>query len=1094
MIRGVKYRRIAGWCAFIMACQLFVVPAFAQREAWNWHFGWHRALSFNRDSVWSVPDSVYNWWEGGGAYSDYDGRLVLFSDGLSVFDKTQKRAPYPDMRSFYSATQSGLIIRRPGSLNRFYILNNQDTSVRPPIPDYFLTLWANKVRVDPLNRSVTFEVKDSLLARNTTEKVCAIHHANGRDIWVIQHTMKRDTLRARLLTESGFDYGSTATSRAGPVWDKDGYGMARWGAMKVSSTGRFIFAANNSMPSALYSFDRSTGQVKYQLSLPKPDTTGLMVMYGCEFSLDERYLYVSFHREYDWEGWSSIRQYDLSEPDSVKIVNTCVILDSLYVKYNKDNPRVSSFTSLQMAPNGRIYVEVVNDSMFIGEIQAPNNKGLDCRYRRIDLGLYNRGGMNFPSFVSTAFNPRSFDSEGYCHGNTTRFRASEMRRNDSVRWCFDDTLSHDRNLASGDTTNHVFTAPGDYWVRAELFFEGRIDTVTQLIRIYPPPRIVMPSRLAVCPGVKSYIRPQVVGGRPGFHYYWSPKSPVDRIDDAVDTVLVTSPAQYTLTVYDDNDCFDQQSIWVVPDTASFTLTSHTRDICLGDSTTPDLQLADTLHPPTFQWSPSDGVSDVTSAFPALAPLQTTRYAITATDSVGCVTTDTILVRVHAPAVLSMPDTVHTCAGGAAHIDAIASGAEIASMQWSPTAGLSSSDTLSVTAQPDSTTTYSLIVRTIQGCISSAQITVHVRPEPRAAITGPDTVCANGSVIWASAYLYDRYEWRGSNGTILGTDPSLSLQQPDTVTLQVWDGFGCTREIRRVLTRVPSPPVPVITRTIDTLHAGVYDNYQWYRDGVPIVGATSAYVFLDSTGVYGVRVGNRYGCTAMSDTMYCTARPVIALSMMLPDLSAAPGERVDIPITVTSTDPSIKSLGRNVVARMRLDRSILAPIGVTPSGVFQGEDRVIDIDVEASDHVSPLAVTHFIAMLGPKVETPLRIDSVWSDDAILRAQLIPGRFTLRTCQEGGTRLFDADGAFTLKQNQPNPFNAETEIEYTVLERAPAELAVMDALGRRVTTLASGMVEPGAYRVRFDASALPSGVYTCVLHAGVLVKTIRMVVVK
>jgi hypothetical protein len=74
--------------------------------------------------------------------------------------------------------------------------------------------------------------------------------------------------------------------------------------------------------------------------------------------------------------------------------------------------------------------------------------------------------------------------------------------------------------------------------------------------------------------------------------------------------------------------------------------------------------------------------------------------------------------------------------------------------------------------------------------------------------------------------------------------------------------------------------------------------------------------------------------------------------------------------------------------------------------------------------------------------------------------------------------------TLNQNYPNPFNAGTVIAYKVqgLGARMVRLAVYDLLGREVKVLVNGLVEPGDYEARFDASALASGVYLCQLKVG------------
>jgi len=55
-------------------------------------------------------------------------------------------------------------------------------------------------------------------------------------------------------------------------------------------------------------------------------------------------------------------------------------------------------------------------------------------------------------------------------------------------------------------------------------------------------------------------------------------------------------------------------------------------------------------------------------------------------------------------------------------------------------------------------------------------------------------------------------------------------------------------------------------------------------------------------------------------------------------------------------------------------------------------------------------------------------------------------------------------------------------------------VYDILGKEITTLVNQLQQPGVYRVRFDASTLPSGTYYCTLMAGLLTETKQMQLIK
>lgn len=66
-------------------------------------------------------------------------------------------------------------------------------------------------------------------------------------------------------------------------------------------------------------------------------------------------------------------------------------------------------------------------------------------------------------------------------------------------------------------------------------------------------------------------------------------------------------------------------------------------------------------------------------------------------------------------------------------------------------------------------------------------------------------------------------------------------------------------------------------------------------------------------------------------------------------------------------------------------------------------------------------------------------------------------------------------FSLSQNYPNPFNPTTSIEFGIVKNGFVNLTVFDALGREVETLVNQQLQPGFYRVGWDAVSYPSGIY-------------------
>jgi hypothetical protein len=84
--------------------------------------------------------------------------------------------------------------------------------------------------------------------------------------------------------------------------------------------------------------------------------------------------------------------------------------------------------------------------------------------------------------------------------------------------------------------------------------------------------------------------------------------------------------------------------------------------------------------------------------------------------------------------------------------------------------------------------------------------------------------------------------------------------------------------------------------------------------------------------------------------------------------------------------------------------------------------------------------------------------------------------------------------TLFQNYPNPFNPVTSIKYNIPQNSFVKLLVYDLLGKEIETLVNENKTAGSYRIDWNASNYPSGVYLCRIQAGDYVKNIKMILIK
>jgi hypothetical protein len=76
---------------------------------------------------------------------------------------------------------------------------------------------------------------------------------------------------------------------------------------------------------------------------------------------------------------------------------------------------------------------------------------------------------------------------------------------------------------------------------------------------------------------------------------------------------------------------------------------------------------------------------------------------------------------------------------------------------------------------------------------------------------------------------------------------------------------------------------------------------------------------------------------------------------------------------------------------------------------------------------------------------------------------------------GFKQLETPNKYLLEQNFPNPFNASTQIKYTISEKSKVLLNVYDILGRKVKTIVDAIQERGTYSINVDLPGIASGVY-------------------
>jgi len=85
-------------------------------------------------------------------------------------------------------------------------------------------------------------------------------------------------------------------------------------------------------------------------------------------------------------------------------------------------------------------------------------------------------------------------------------------------------------------------------------------------------------------------------------------------------------------------------------------------------------------------------------------------------------------------------------------------------------------------------------------------------------------------------------------------------------------------------------------------------------------------------------------------------------------------------------------------------------------------------------------------------------------------------------------------FKLHQNYPNPFNPTTTISFDLPEAANVKLVIYNIMGQQVAELKNENMQPGFYKMNFNASHLASGVYIYRIQANNFAAIKKMTILK
>jgi len=458
---------------------------WTEKQAYSWYFGDHAGLSFNTAPPSGITDSAIaagvenpdspnpgTIIEGSGSISDAEGNVVMYTNGQTVWNADNMIMENGEgLFGHPSSVQNGLIVPAPGNPGLYYIFTLHHT----------LGFCYSKVDMTLDGGLGAVTEKNIQLAANAEERISAVYHADGENIWVVTNGFNDNEIRSYLVSGDGVSETPVITNMGVIVeWS--------WiGAMKFSPDGSKIAVVRGPWMMIytveVFNFDNTSGTVTGLVAtLGSSEFPGdVEGPIGVEFSPDSRFVYVSSY------GLGTLYQFDTMAGSEDDIRDSGILIGQI-------SP-TSNYT-MQLGPDGKIYLAhgvtttlnpYVGSQSTLNVIHFPNNEGLASGFEAYSVDLLNgRNDFSTPVFIQSYFASGILYEGGECPGEDLSFSTLRIAGIEDIVWDFGDPSSGSANTSAAMEPVHIFANPGTYTVTATITSNGAQQTTTTQVHIVVP--------------------------------------------------------------------------------------------------------------------------------------------------------------------------------------------------------------------------------------------------------------------------------------------------------------------------------------------------------------------------------------------------------------------------------------------------------------------------------------------------------------------------------------------------------------------------------------------------------------------------------
>ncbi|HTA81858.1 MAG TPA: gliding motility-associated C-terminal domain-containing protein, partial [Bacteroidia bacterium] len=445
------------------------------------------------------------------------------------------------------------------------------------------------------------------------------------------------------------------------------------------------------------------------------------------------------------------------------------------------------------------------------------------------------------------------------------------------------------------TGSHVIASPGTTQTYTVTGYNGSLcsDTASIVVLVYPHSTVtISPVSPNICSGDSVTLN-----ASGATNYSWSPGSGLSCILCSNPNASPSSTITYTVTGKGTGGCASKDSVVLaVTPTPTLLITPSKPAICKGISVPLVVSGAS-----SYTWSPPGGLSCTSCDSTTANPGSTSIYTVTGTSS-GCSSKDSVTVTIDIPVVTPSASSPTICSGSSSVLSATGA----TNYTWSPPGGLSCTSCDSTTANPGSSTTYTLIGIDTAGCSDTTSIILTVTPTPTISVSATASSICQGNKTQLIASGASNYMWSPPGGLSCTSCDSTTANPGSTTTFTVvgTNGSSCKDTTTFVLTVNPTPTVTISAAGGDTICQGQSTiltangsatNYIWSNGSV----TSTINVSPTTPTTYTVYASNG----TCSDSAITTVNVYPKFNIVMPQDSICAGAQAIVSVNASGGKPS-----------------------------------------------------------------------------------------------------------------------------------------------------------------------------------------------